>query len=323
MTKIVYHQFDLNNMSIVYQPPPRFSGTSAATGTTFSSFSRPHNDSVGRPPLLSIPQIQPTTISTASSSQSPTSSVSEYSPKLNKPLTPTREKRRKLRSTRAVSPVPLHSLPILLVFSPTAITHHVNLEPSIKVNHSATIQTISRCYLSDVSTLSHPSLLSHPLSSKYHDCTITVLLCQYSNCRTLVHNTSRYSKGYLHMHTDTLKSILSIDLDTTPTYFTKTVPRSHRTQRSSLSSTLDYPTSFLEINKSEEQDKWWHWAKICKVTGDGNKSSYLTPLPCQDLKRNFDDYNNDTNQQDTDFRIQTRPLSESAIEQQKFYYSGS
>ncbi|POV95336.1 hypothetical protein PSHT_15723, partial [Puccinia striiformis] len=289
--------------SIVYQPPPRFSGTSAATGTTFSSFSRPHNDSVGRPPLLSIPQIQPTTISTASSSQSPTSSVSEYSPKLNKPLTPTREKRRKLRST--------------------PITHHVNLEPSIKVNHSATIQTISRCYLSDVSTLSHPSSLPPSIPPNIM---IAPSQCSYANTPIVEpsYTTPRDTPKDTYTCIRTPSNPFSASISTQPpTYFTKTVPRSHRTQRSSLSSTLDYPTSFLEINKSEEQDKWWHWAKICKVTGDGNKSSYLTPLPCQDLKRNFDDYNNDTNQQDTDFRIQTRPLSESAIEQQKFYYSGS
>ncbi|WAQ90080.1 hypothetical protein PtA15_12A65 [Puccinia triticina] len=96
-------------MSIVsHQTPSRFpsSSTSAATTTTFPDFTR-HNP-VHRPPLLSIPQIQSTAISTSthSPSQSPPTSASEYSPKLNKPLTPTREKRRKLRSTRTGSPVP-------------------------------------------------------------------------------------------------------------------------------------------------------------------------------------------------------------------------
>ncbi|KAI9631052.1 hypothetical protein KEM48_013308 [Puccinia striiformis f. sp. tritici PST-130] len=311
-------------MSIVYQPPPRFSGTSAATGTTFSSFSRPHNDSVGRPPLLSIPQIQPTTISTASSSQSPTSSVSEYSPKLNKPLTPTREKRRKLRSTRAVSPVPasLSSNPSGLLPN----SHHPSRKPRAQYQSESLSDDTDHKPLLPLRRLDLKSSKPPLPPSIPPNIMIAPSQCSYANTPIVEpsYTTPRDTPKDTYTCIRTPSNPFSASISTQPpTYFTKTVPRSHRTQRSSLSSTLDYPTSFLEINKSEEQDKWWHWAKICKVTGDGNKSSYLTPLPCQDLKRNFDDYNNDTNQQDTDFRIQTRPLSESAIEQQKFYYSGS
>jgi len=104
--------------------------------------------------------------------------------------------------------------------------------------------------------------------------------------------------------------------------FSKSIPRLTRLQRSSLSSSQDAtPSSSLELKKSEEQDKWWHWARLCKVTGDGNKSSHLPPLRCRDLKRNSDQYHTDLHQ-DQELRIHTRPLCESALEQQKFHYSG-
>lgn len=38
--------------------------------------------------------------------------------------------------------------------------------------------------------------------------------------------------------------------------------------------------------RNAEQSKWWHWAKTCRTTGDGNKSAYYSPLRCDDLEIN-------------------------------------
>ncbi|MBW0502572.1 hypothetical protein O181_042287 [Austropuccinia psidii MF-1] len=68
----------------------------------------------------------------------------------------------------------------------------------------------------------------------------------------------------------------------------------------------------LELKRSEEQDKWWHWSTNCPYTGDGNKSSHKAPLKCHNLHGHSEE-SVDTVQ------IFTTKLSVNAFEEQKFY----
>ncbi|KAA1089719.1 hypothetical protein PGT21_028053 [Puccinia graminis f. sp. tritici] len=307
---------------VSHQPPPRFSDTPAATATTFPNYTRPNN-SVLRPPLLSIPQLQSTTISAPSSSQSTPTSTSDYSPKLNKPLTPTREKRRKLRSTRAGSPVPAS-----ISFNASGLRPK-NKQPfrSSRIHHHSEPCSGDEDYqpLLSFQRLNLKSSMPPVPPAIPQDLMFPPSQCSYAHTPIVEpsYTTPRDTPNDTYTCIRTVSNPFPVSISSQPPAgFTKSMPRLNRLNRSSISSSHDPLSSCLELRKTEEQDKWWHWAKVCKVTGDGNKSSHLAPLRCQDLKRNFDDHLDCDNYQEPSLRIQTRPFSESTIEQQKFYYSG-
>ncbi|PLW10821.1 hypothetical protein PCANC_06534 [Puccinia coronata f. sp. avenae] len=326
MARIFNHPFELD-LSIVSHRPPRFSDSvppATTTAASFPTFDRSSN-SLHRPPLLSIPQVQSTALSTTGSSQSPPSSTSDYSPKLNKPLTPTREKRRKLRSNRAGSPVlpaSLSSNPSSLRFKNNSFRQaraHQPSEPQSDDNEESKILLpLQRLNLK----ASIPPLLPPAIPQ---DFMIAPSQCSYAHHTSIVepsYTTPRDTPQDTYTSIRTASNSSSVSISTQPPIrFSRTMTRFNRLQRASIPIGQDSPTSSLDAKKSEEQDKWWQWARLCKVTGDGNKSSHLPPLRCRDLKRNFNEYDNDDHQ-DQDLRIQTKPLSESALEQQKFYYSG-
>ncbi|EGG07427.1 uncharacterized protein MELLADRAFT_105955 [Melampsora larici-populina 98AG31] len=41
-------------------------------------------------------------------------------------------------------------------------------------------------------------------------------------------------------------------------------------------------------NRDAEQNKWWHWSRPCKKTGDANHSAY-SPVRCEDLEVDDED----------------------------------
>ncbi|KNZ59215.1 hypothetical protein VP01_1781g4 [Puccinia sorghi] len=326
-------------MSLVTHRQPRFSGSSASATTTTPTFPHfsPENNSVLRPPLLSIPQLQSTTNSTttitttttASEPQSPPTSTSDYSPpKLNKPLSPPRGKRRKLRSHNHLStqlssnPSGLRSKNKHLLFRQARAHQQQSDHPSSDLDdqgHHQHLLPLQRLKLQS----SIPPLLPPTIPQ---DFMVPPSQCSYAHNTPIVqpsYTTPRKTPLDTYTCIRTKLNPFSVSISSQPAVrFSKSIPRLTRLQRSGLSSSQDStPSSSLELKKSEEQDKWWHWARLCKVTGDGNKSSHLAPLRCRDLKRNSDQSHTDIHQ-DQELRIHTRPLCESALEQQKFHYSG-
>ncbi|MBW0468580.1 hypothetical protein O181_008295 [Austropuccinia psidii MF-1] len=94
-------------------------------------------------------------------------------------------------------------------------------------------------------------------------------------------------------------------------HFSKTLQKLVRSQGLPNATTMN-PDLTMELKRSEEQNKWWHWSTNCPDTGDGNKSSHKAPLQCQNLVPKAEEsfYTSE---------IVTRKLSVNALEEQNFY----
>ncbi|MBW0498618.1 hypothetical protein O181_038333 [Austropuccinia psidii MF-1] len=96
-------------------------------------------------------------------------------------------------------------------------------------------------------------------------------------------------------------------------HFSKTLQKLVRSQGISNTTAMNADLS-IEIKRSEERNKWWHWSTNCPDTGDGNKSSHKAPLQCQNLE-------GQSGELSCASEIVTRKLSVNAWEEQKFYCS--
>ncbi|MBW0511247.1 hypothetical protein O181_050962 [Austropuccinia psidii MF-1] len=115
---------------------------------------------------------------------------------------------------------------------------------------------------------------------------------------------------YPCIRTNTNQSSVSVSSET-PSHFSKTGRKLPR----SPNPTIEHTKLLLDLKKSEEQNKWWHWSINCPYTGDGNKSSHLTPLSCQ----NFHEQQSDQSLNQPG--ILTKRFSVNTIDKQPFYCS--
>lgn len=313
-------------MSILSHPPHRLpTGSTPATTTNLTGPNRA--TLTHRPPLLSIPQVQPINCSTSSSPKSSAWSSSTCSPRSSKPVASAGGKRRKLRSTRSDSPS--SAPPATATASrpgnkkPMHPQHEqYQCEPKFDSDDDdMPLLPRERLKLTPTFLPEPPVIPAHIVVPRSECCYLHTPLVQPS------YETPHESRRDTHTCIRATINPYSVSISSQPpAHFSKTFPKLAKLQKSNpLSMTTPESTqNLLEAKRSEEQDKWWYWAKNCRITGDGNKSSHLIPLRCRNLKRQCDSYddehNDGTNLARNDY-IRTRPLSESTLDQQKYYYS--
>lgn len=303
--------------------------------STTNNLTDPNRDTPAhRSPLLSFAQAQPNNFSTSFSSKSSAWSTSACLPRSSKPVAFARRKRRKLRSNRGGSPSSAphatsraSDVPYSRPGNKKSIHHeeherHDSQPKSDSDDDDMPPPPHQRLKLTPTFIPKPPVILAHivvPLSQ----CSYLHTPLVQPSCKT-----TRESGRETRTCINTKINPYSVSISSQPSaHFSKTVPRLARLQKSSPLSVITPGSmqNLLEVKRSEEQDKWWYWAKNCRITGDDNKSSHLIPLRCRNLKRHCqsdDEGKYDGTGYTSNHCIRTRTLIESALDQQKYYYSG-
>ncbi|KAI8456539.1 hypothetical protein BY996DRAFT_6412319 [Phakopsora pachyrhizi] len=108
--------------------------------------------------------------------------------------------------------------------------------------------------------------------------------------KQLTHKTQNQIVNLVKNNDVTIKKTSTVVESSSSALKINSSPLAIKTDEIKLDANASSPDQMLlEIKMSEEQNKWWHWAKNCKYTGDGNKSSHLVPLRCWDLTYLSDD----------------------------------